>query len=72
MIENINIDGSNVTAELHALMYDYVYGYNGVFDYGQKLAYEIVSKIIGNNAFKLYRQRFSRVKNTHDDNRRIY
>lgn len=43
MIENINIDGSNVTAELHALMYDYVYGYSGVFNYGQKLAYEIVS-----------------------------
>lgn len=43
MIENINLDGANVSAELHALMYDYVYGYNGVFNYGQKLAHEIVS-----------------------------
>ena len=43
MIENINIDGSNVTAELHALMYDYVHGYSGVYNYGQKLAYQLVS-----------------------------
>lgn len=43
MIENINITGATVSAKLHALMYDKVFGYNGVFDYGEKLAYEIVS-----------------------------
>ena len=43
MIENINVEGTTVPAELHALMYDYVYGHNGVYNYGQKLAYEIVS-----------------------------
>ena len=43
MIENINITGHEVSAALHALMNDSVYGYNGVFNYGEKLACEIVS-----------------------------
>ena len=43
MIENINIEESTVYAGLHAFMYDYLWGYNGVFDYGSKLACTIVS-----------------------------
>ena len=41
--ETTVVEGTTVPAELHALMYDYVYGHNGVYNYGQKLAYEIVS-----------------------------
>ena len=50
MIENINLNGANVSASLHAVMYDYVYGYNGVFKYGRQLAHEIVT----NNEIKIY------------------
>ena len=49
MIENINVTGQEVTAELHALMYNYVYGHNGVYNDGNKLGYEIVS----NNEIKI-------------------
>lgn len=49
MIENINLDKSQVSAELHGYMYDAIHGKSGVFDYGNKLAYELVS----NNEIKL-------------------
>lgn len=63
MIENINLDKSQVSAELHGYMYDAIHGKSGVFDYGNKLAYELVS----NNEIKikdgliLNRGRFMRV-----------
>ena len=49
MIENINLDKSQVSAELHGYMYDAIHGKSGVFDYGNKLAYELVS----NNEVKI-------------------
>lgn len=49
MIENINLDKATVSAELHGYMYNNIYGYNGVFNYGSKLSYEIIS----NNEIKI-------------------
>lgn len=49
MIENINLNGATVSAELHGYMYKGVYGYNGVLDSGSKLSAEIVS----NNEIKI-------------------
>lgn len=43
MIENINITGNTVSAAMHAHMYDDVYGCSGVFNCGEKLAFEIAS-----------------------------
>ena len=49
MIENINLNGATVSAELHGYMYNGVYGYNGVLDSGSKLSAEIIS----NNEIKI-------------------
>ena len=49
MIQNININGANVSAELHAYMYQNMLGYSGVFNYGNKLQHEIIS----NNEIKI-------------------
>ena len=49
MIENINLNGATVSAELHGYMYTGIYGYHGVFDYGSNLSAEIVS----NNEIKI-------------------
>lgn len=49
MIENINLDKARVSAELHGYLYAAVYGKSGVFDYGSKLDYELVS----NNEIKV-------------------
>lgn len=49
MIQNINLDKSQVSAELHGYMYDAIHGNSGVFDYGNKLEYELVS----NNEIKI-------------------
>ena len=43
MIENINLTGETVSAGLHAFLYDGVLGYDGVFNCGNQMAYEIVS-----------------------------
>lgn len=63
MIENINIDGQNVSAELHALMYDYLYGYDGVFNYGKKLSHEVISnnEIRINDGLIISQGRFMRI-----------
>ena len=64
MIENINITGATVSAELHALLYEYVFGYDGVFNYGNKLSYVIVSnnEIKINDGLLLNQGRFMRIK----------
>lgn len=49
MIENINIERSTVSAELHGYLYDAVYNYTGVFSYGSALEAEILS----NNEVKI-------------------
>lgn len=49
MIENINLDKARVSAEMHGYLYAAVYGKSGVFDYGSKLDYELVS----NNEIKV-------------------
>lgn len=49
MIQNINLDKAQVSAELHGYMYDAIHGKSGVFDYGSKLDYELVS----NNELKI-------------------
>lgn len=49
MIQNINLDKAQVSAELHGYMYDAIHGKSGVYDYGNKLAYELVS----NNEIKI-------------------
>lgn len=43
MIENINLNGATVTAELHGYMYDGIYKYHGVFDFGNKISHTVVS-----------------------------
>ena len=49
MIENINLNGATVSAELHGFMYNNVWGYTGVFKYGSAMEAEIVS----NNEIKI-------------------
>lgn len=49
MIENINLNGATVSAELHGFMYNNVFGYTGVFKYGSAMEAEIVS----NNEIKI-------------------
>ena len=33
MLENININGAQVSAELHGFMYQGVYGYSGIYNF---------------------------------------
>lgn len=49
MIENINLNGATVSAELHGFMYNNLLGYTGVFKYGSAMEAEIVS----NNEIKI-------------------
>ena len=49
MIENINLDKAQVSAELHGYMYSAVYGKSGVYNYGSKLGCELIS----NNEIKI-------------------
>jgi hypothetical protein len=49
MIQNINLDKAQVSAELHGYMYDAIYGKSGIYDYGSCLDYELVS----NNEIKI-------------------
>ncbi len=49
MIQNINLDKAQVSAELHGYMYKVLHGKSGIYDYGSKLAYELVS----NNEIKI-------------------
>lgn len=64
MLENITIEGSNVTAEIDAFINYCKFGKDGVFYFGEKLRHEIAS----NNLIKIYdglflnQGRFARVK----------
>ena len=49
MIQNINRNGSTVSADLHGFMYSAVYGYSGVLDIGSKMEASVVS----NNEIKI-------------------
>lgn len=49
MIQNINKNGSTVSADLHGFMYSAVYGYSGVLDIGSKMEASVVS----NNEIKI-------------------
>lgn len=49
MIKNININGAEVTAELHGYMYLALYDYDGILHAGSRMAAEIVS----NNEIKI-------------------
>lgn len=49
MIENINLNNANVTADLHGYMYEGLYKHHGVLKIGSQISYEIVT----NNEIKL-------------------
>lgn len=50
MLENITLDGANVTASIDAYLHQCLFGYEGVFRYGRQLDCEIVN----NNLLKIY------------------
>ena len=50
MLENITLNGSNVTAEIDAYIYHCLFGFSGVFEFGEQLRCETVT----NNLLKIY------------------
>lgn len=66
MLENININGAQVSAELHGFMYQGVYGYSGIYNFDNNCEAVIQS----NNEIKLKsglivnKGRFLRIKGT--------
>lgn len=63
MIQNIDLNGASVTAELHGYMYASLYGYNGVLNIGNKLAHTIVtnSEIKLSDGLVINQGRFMRI-----------
>lgn len=49
MLERITLEGANVSAEIDAFIHHFMFGYDGVFKYGNKLNYEVVT----NNLIKI-------------------
>lgn len=66
MLENINLNGAQVSAELHGFMYQGVYGYSGIYNFDNNCEAEIQS----NNEIKIKsgllinKGRFLRIKGT--------
>ena len=66
MLENININGAQVSAELHGFMYQGVYGYSGIYNFDNNCEAVIQS----NNEIQLKsglivnKGRFLRIKGT--------
>lgn len=66
MLENINLNGAQVSAELHGFMYQGVYGYSGIYNFDNKCEAVIQS----NNEIKIRsgllvnKGRFLRIKGT--------
>lgn len=66
MLENINLNGAQVSAELHGFMYQGVYGYSGIYNFDNNCEAEIQS----NNEIKIKsgllinKGRFLKIKGT--------